>query len=374
MEKAKEKVPRTQRALVANGPGSLGLKPVPVPRLAPGEVLVRTAAVALNPSDHKFLDKMPTIGAISGVDFAGTVVRVGSDVREDIQLGHRVLGPAFGANPSNPGNGAFAHYVAMPGCLCVRLPDDLDFPAGASLPTAVFTVGFAFRSLGIELDVEGVMSCRAEPKRMEEQLIEGSQGCSRFVLVHGGATATGTVAIQLLRVAGYIPLATCSPANSALVRDRGAAAVFDYSSTTVRDEIRELTRGQLSLALDCIGTPASTVLCYGAIGDGGGRYTTLEPYSARLVARRRDIVPDWVLAWTLFGQELKLPDAYYRPALPEDLVFGGAWAAKMQRLLEAGLLLPHPLDVDKGGLPVVTRGLDLLRKHQIRGKKLVVVI
>lgn len=77
MYSQKPKIPRIQRALVAVGPGTLALKPVAVPRLAPDEVLVRTAAVALNPSDHKLVDQSTTVGAVSGADLAGTVVRVG---------------------------------------------------------------------------------------------------------------------------------------------------------------------------------------------------------------------------------------------------------------------------------------------------------
>lgn len=123
------KVPLLQRALVCSGPGTLALKAVPVPRLGVEEVLVRTVAVALNPSDHKLLDQSTTAGAISGADLAGIVVRVGSgtETQAHLQVGDRVCGFAFGANPGNPQHGAFAQYVAAPARLCVRLPDGVDF-------------------------------------------------------------------------------------------------------------------------------------------------------------------------------------------------------------------------------------------------------
>ncbi|KAI1170327.1 GroES-like protein [Nemania sp. FL0916] len=389
VESTEHTVPRLQRALVATAPGVLTIKRVSVPRLGPGEVLVRIIAVALNPSDHKFLDQTTSIGTISGTDFSGVVVQLGPGIErgggkddsdyDALQLGDRVLGPAFG---SQTGNGAFAQYTPVLAKLCIRLPDHLDFAAGASLPTALYTMGFVFRSLGIELpthlDVDNDAAAAASRFRDESSdTKEGSNGTGRsrgFVLVHGGATATGTVALQLLREAGYTPIATCSPANFALVRDRGAAAAYDYASPTVRDDIREWTGGHLSLALDCVGTPASTVLCYGAIGDAGGRYATLEPYATHLAVRRREVKPDWILAWTLFGKELKLPDAYYRPAIPEDLSYGQAWAVQVERLLAAGKLRAHPLDVSTDGLSAVVAGLDLLRKHQVRGKKLAALI
>lgn len=371
------KLPRIHRALVATGPGSLTLKPVPVPALAADEVLVRVAAVALNPSDHKLLDQSTTAGAVAGADFSGTVVRVGDNASvkdtngRALQAGDRVACFVFGSNPGNPGNGAFGEYVAAPAGLCVQIPTGMDFATAASLPMGILTVGFIFRSLGLELqasdyDDNGHNSGAAANKAGESR--------GEFVLVHGGATATGTLAIQLLKLAGYTPLATCSPSSAALVRSRGAAAVFDYRSPTVRDEIRAFTGGKLSRAADCIGTAETMALCYGALGDRGGRYAALEQYPRRLTIRRRDVAHDWILGWTILGKEVKLAGAYHRDARPEDRAFGEVWAAKMEGVLAAGRLEPHPVEVSKTGLAAIPAGLDLMRKGQVQGKKLVFLV
>lgn len=358
------KVPLLQRALVSAGPGILALKSVPVPRLAPDEVLVRTVAVALNPSDHKLLDQSTTAGAISGADLAGIVVRVGSgaETQAHLQIGDRVCGFAFGANPGNPHNGAFAQYVAAPARLCVRLPDALDFAAAASLPMGLFTVGFIFRSLDLDMTFP--------PSAVPEE----RKGQREYVLVHGGGTATGTLALQLLRAAGYRAIATCSPSSFELAQSRGAEATFDYSSPTVCDEIREYTRDSLRLVVDCIGTPETMTLCYGAIGERGGRYAALERYPRRLTIRRRDVTHDWVYGWTIFGKEVKLAGAYHRPEIPEDREMGEAWATEIEKLLQSGRVDAHPLDVHKGGLGVVPSKLDLLRKGSVRGKKVVIMV
>lgn len=349
------KIPRIHRALVAAGPSSLALRPMPVPLIAPDEVLVRVSAVALNPSDHKLLDQSTTVGAVSGADLAGTVVRLGKSVTK-LKIGDRVIGFTFGANPGNPGNGAFSQYVATPAGLCVPIPDDMDFATAASMPMGIFTVGFVFRSLGLEFDLSGQNQTR---------------GRGEYVLVHGGATATGTVALQMLKIAGYTPIATCSPASFDLARSRGAAAVFDYNSPTVRDDIREYTRGTLGLALDCITTPETMALCYGAIGDGGGRYAALEQYPKGLTIRRRDVYHDWILGWTILGKEVMLAGAYHRDPTPEDRTYGELWADKMEGLLASGKLEPHPMEVHKGGLAAIPSSLDSMRKGQVRGKKLV---
>jgi aspyridone synthetase trans-acting enoyl reductase len=79
-------------------------------------------------------------------------------------------------------------------------------------------------------------------------------------------------------------------------------------------------------------------LCYGSIGDQGGRYAALERYPRRLTIRRRDITHDWVYGWTIFGKEDKLAGAYYRPELPEDRKMCESWAEEMEKLLQNGEL------------------------------------
>jgi NADPH:quinone reductase-like Zn-dependent oxidoreductase len=91
-----------------------------------------------------------------------------------------------------------------------------------------------------------------------------------IVLVHGDATATGTLTIQLLCKTGYRVISTCSPSSFELAKSRGAEATFDYKSSTVCDDIREHTRNNLRLVVDCIENPDTIALCYKSIGDYGG--------------------------------------------------------------------------------------------------------
>ena len=376
------RIPRIQRGLVAISPGSLALKPVPVPRVAPDEVLVLVAAVALNPSDHKLLDQSTTVGAISGADFAGTVVRIGSgtsdDDKHDLKLGDRVLAFVFGANPGSPGNGAFAQYVTVPARLCIKIPDKskYDFAAAASMAMGLATAGLIFRQLGLRLDLR-------DQDRKEQDVPTANEG--DYVLVHGGATSTGTIMLQILRLAGYTPIATCSKSNQALVKSRGAVVSFDYNSPTIRDDIREYTSNGLRFAVDCFGTQETMTLCYGVLGHQEhqpgnhavlrNKYIALEQYPRQLTIRRRDVAHEWILAWTVQGKEVKLAGAYYRPLGPEvrdDRMYGETWARKMEQLLEDGRLEPHPLEVCReGGLSAIVPKLDQLRKGVVRGKKLV---
>lgn len=89
------KMPDTQQAIVGNDAGGLELcNSVPVPELEPDMVMVKTAAVALNPVDTKMQGRNATPGAVAGHDFAGTVVAIGRDAwtAAPIAVGDRVSG------------------------------------------------------------------------------------------------------------------------------------------------------------------------------------------------------------------------------------------------------------------------------------------
>ncbi|KAK0701173.1 chaperonin 10-like protein, partial [Apiosordaria backusii] len=81
---------------------------VPVPSLGDDMILVKTAAVSVNPVDTKMVGGYVTPGSIAGCDFAGKVVAIGSAVKS-IAIGDRVCGAVMGMNPLQPDVGAFAN-------------------------------------------------------------------------------------------------------------------------------------------------------------------------------------------------------------------------------------------------------------------------
>lgn len=83
----------TQKAVVHVREGVSELRnDVPLPKL-PGDnwLLVKTKAVALNPTDWKNIDRATAPGAIAGCDYAGVVEEVGKGAT-DIKVGDRVAG------------------------------------------------------------------------------------------------------------------------------------------------------------------------------------------------------------------------------------------------------------------------------------------
>ena len=147
-------------------------------------IIVRTRAVALNPTDFKMSMAFPSPGAVDGTDFAGDVVKVGPGVTQ-WKIGDRVFGAVQGANPQNHQVGAFQQFVPTFQREVLRIPDDMSYETAAAIGGAcIGTAAIAlYCSLGLSPLPKG--------KRPEKPLP---------VLVYGGSTATGIMALQLIRL------------------------------------------------------------------------------------------------------------------------------------------------------------------------------
>ncbi|KAE8163276.1 chaperonin 10-like protein [Aspergillus tamarii] len=285
------RIPPMQTAIVGMASGSLGVShEAKVPELEDDMILVRNEAVALNPIDTKLVGKLFTVNAIAGMDFAGTIVALGSKVTTaaaDLQVGDRVCGAVMGMHSLTPTVGAFAQYVGASDVVTLKIPPDMPFEAGASMGSAIGTIGLALFKL---------LALPGSPLHPVQTPMT--------VLVYGGSTATGTMAIQILKLSGYRPIATCSPRNFNLVRSYGADAVFDYNAPHCVTDIRASTKNGLKYVLDCVSEPETMAFCYQCLGRSGGKYTALEPYPAFLHTRPT-VKPDWVLGPTLLGKPVE---------------------------------------------------------------------
>lgn len=173
----------TQVALVAGNGGQYRLSTaVEVPKLKPGTMLCKVRAVALNPADWKMIEFSATQDSIGGNDFAGEVVRVGSGVKR-FKEGDRIIGMTFGLNPSDKLTGAFCRYALATEDLSCKIPPSMTFEEASTLSVPVGTAGSALYQ-ALDLPMPGSVRSYKTPS---------------YVLVSGGASATGTIAIQLLK-------------------------------------------------------------------------------------------------------------------------------------------------------------------------------
>ncbi|KAK8126998.1 zinc binding enoyl reductase [Apiospora kogelbergensis] len=349
-------IPLRQTAILAQDDGTLCVSHnAPVPSLEDDMILVKNAAIALNPIDTKMVGKLASPGAIAGMDYAGEVIAIGSKVQTaaEIHVGDRVCGAVQGMHSLNPAVGAFAEIVGATDVVTIKVPNYMTSEEAASLGSGVGTIGLAlFKSL----DVPGY------PSRPAQKPVK--------VLVYGGSTATGTLAIQLLELSGLAPIATCSPRNFELVKSYGAEAVFDYHQTSCPDEIRAYTKNSLKYVLDCISEPETMQFCYKCIGRLGGKYTALEPFP-QFLHNRPTVQPDWVLGPTLLGKRIGWGAPFEREGDPEVREFAVRWYETAQKLLDDGKLRTHPLQQMPDRLNGVLDGMEILRKKQVSGKKLI---
>lgn len=191
-------LPKQQTAIVAQGPGQLAIQhDAPVPGLAPDMAIVKTAAVAINPADAKMLDYSPSPGAIHGYDFAGVVVAIGEDALASgkLSVGDRVAGLVHGMNKLRPDVGAFAEYVGAYADLLLKIPGKMSFEEAASLGTGIATASL---SLFSEMRVPASLGQLRGDKSNDQT--EAQRKERELVLVAGGSTATGTRALQLLKL------------------------------------------------------------------------------------------------------------------------------------------------------------------------------
>lgn len=83
-------------AIVRIATGKAELRAVPMPHVPDDYILVRTVAVALNPTDWTTLDAKGLPGSIVGCDYAGVVEQVGPAVSKKFAKGDRIAGISHG--------------------------------------------------------------------------------------------------------------------------------------------------------------------------------------------------------------------------------------------------------------------------------------
>jgi NADPH:quinone reductase-like Zn-dependent oxidoreductase len=353
-------IPTTQAAVLQQGRGKLAVvHDAPVPKILPGWLLVRNVAVSLNPCDFKMAARFPTPGLKDGVDFAGTVATVGDGVA-DYSVGDRVFGCVPSNKQDDSESGSFSEFVKVEAIYTLRMPPGMTFETAMALnPACICTVALALhQSLGLP----------ATPDEAAELVITTTD----TVLIYGGSSSVGLLAIQMLKLLGHHVVTTCSPRNFQLVKDYGADAVFDYRSKTCAADIRAYTKNKLGKVIDPFGEAATTSLCYEAIGRAGGIYCSLETYQQSLCTRRT-VKHSLIMGPAILGRGVLLPDPYGVTPDPDLHEWSKRFFRSLQGLIDEGKIRPLPAEtLQPGGLETVLTGLEILKAKKVSGRKLVV--
>lgn len=340
-----------QSAVIIQSPGRAALvHDRPIPPLRDGYMRIRTIAVAVNPCDWKQVDGLGTPGVLLGCDYAGVVEEVGPGVRRPFQKGDRVCGFAHGANTTFPEDGAFAETIIAKADVQMRMPDHLSFEDAATLGVGISTV-----ALGLYRNLDLTLPARQAPHRTP-------------ILIYGGSTATGVVAIQFAKLSGYHVYTTCSRNNFDLVRGFGADVVLDYHDPRAANRIRQLSDDELTLVFDTISDKDSAKFCLDAMSSRGGDYSYINGLSG--VSFPENVRTSFAGAFTVLGEGFYYGDAWYG-AEPSDQILMENIAWLSEDLLSSKALRPHRVSVGRGGLRGVLDGMDRLRKGRVSGEKLV---
>ncbi len=176
------------------------------------EVLVKAGGI-------NFRDVMKALGIYPGQpvdlkwfgdDFSGTVLRVGSAVK-DLRPGDAVVGMA----PY-----CFRSHVTVHRNMVFRKPESMSFVEAATLPTVFLTSHYAINELA----------------RMEK---------GESILVHAGTGGVGQAAIQIAKHLGLTIFATAgSPEKRQLLKEMGVHHVLDSRTLKFADDIMEITGGE----------------------------------------------------------------------------------------------------------------------------------
>src|SRR5690242_6357221 len=220
-------VPSSMMAVVApqpDGAEELALVERPVPRAGPDEVLIKVAAAGVNRPDilqrRGLYPPPPGAPDILGLEIAGEIVEAGKGAEE--LIGKQVCALVAG--------GGYAQYCAAPIGTCLFVPDALSLIEAAAMPETLFTVWVNLFERGFAADGD-------------------------WVLVHGGTSGIGTMAILLGRLFGLKVIVTCgTDSKCARALDLGAEAAVNYREQDFVEVAQRLTDGKgVDVVLDMVG-------------------------------------------------------------------------------------------------------------------------
>lgn len=260
-----------------------------------GEVLIKVAATAVNRAD--LLQRQghypPPEGAsvIPGLEVSGRIVAIGEGVTQ-WKVGDFACAIVTG--------GGYAEFVVVPVGALMPIPEGIDVISAAALPEATCTVWSNLFMLG--------------------GLREGER-----ILIHGGASGIGTMAIQLAKWTGAEVITTASASKHEVCTFLGADKCIDYHTQNFVDEISDV-----NLVLDVMGAAYLSknlqVLAPNGrlvvIGLQGGRKAEID--LGQLLAKRISLIATTIRGrplaernaitastvshvWPLFGEEVIRP-------------------------------------------------------------------
>ena len=217
-------IPSTMQAVVADGQGGLVIVERPVPQPGEGEVLIKVAAAGVNRPDvlqrRGMYPPPPGASDILGLEVAGEVVIAGENADQMVRQKVNAL----------VSGGGYAEFCVAPAGTCLTVPDALSLVEAAAMPETLFTVWVNLFERGFAADGD-------------------------WVLVHGGTSGIGTMAIALGKLFGLKLIVTCgTDEKCARALALGADAAINYRTQDFVEEVHRVTnRAGVNIVIDMVG-------------------------------------------------------------------------------------------------------------------------
>lgn len=365
-------IPTHMAAVLLTGFGGLDKlqyrEDVPVPRPAPGEVLIQVRAAGINNTDINtrsgWYNQAVKTGTeaegaqsgfavehadsgdwgsdigfprIQGADVAGTIVAVGPGVDAQ-RVGERVICDPYFHAPDDTGSlestgflgahrdGGFAQFTVVPSANAITVAHDLAL-SDAQLATVPCSGGTAMNML----------------------LMAGLRSGDR-VLVTGASGGVGSFLVQIARASGATVVAICGADKCDAVLKLGAHAVVDRAVHDLAGAVRVALGGApLTLFADVVGGDTFGQ-CLELLAPGG-RYVTAGAIAGPMVSL--DLRTLYLKSLSFFGSSV-----YRRDTLPALLA-----------LLQRGAVVPAVADVSALA-QIRTAQTQFLAKHHVGSKVL----
>lgn len=194
------------------GPEVIKFTDVEKPQIADDELLIKAAAVSVNPAEIKFREgemqqMMPiSLPYIPGLDVAGVVEAVGKNVSR-LKIGDSVWGGTFG--------GTYAQFAALKEDMVALMPDNISMNEAASLLVGIVT-SYSF-------------------------LVEnGKVKAGDRVLIQGAAGGTGAVMLQMAKSLGAYVIGTASGKGVEEGNKLGADEMINYKTQDFTELVKDV--------------------------------------------------------------------------------------------------------------------------------------
>ncbi|GCF00303.1 hypothetical protein ZYGM_001306 [Zygosaccharomyces mellis] len=369
-------IPTNMQAVVIGDSEAVVKDNVPLPPVKEGQVLIKTLAVAVNPTDWKHVKfKVGPQGAISGCDVAGQVVKLGANVN-NVAEGDIIGGFVHGASVKHPENGAFAQYAAIDSQLVWKfqsgsnsavLSGKKELPSGpvssleglVTLPVSLNTAGVVLSdNLKIDLNWKSSKPQRDEP-----------------VFVWGGATAFGQCFIQLAKqLNAFSKIVTiASRKHETLLKSYGADQLFDYHDSDVIEQIKK-QYPEPQVVIDGVSTPEAYPQIYKLTADTKPAVIINLNYldDKNVEKPKSNVKHESTMLYVVAGDDVPFGPFHF----PKDLRYRKVamdFVKWVQPKIDAGEIHHMPVRVSNG-LQSLPKLMDDVRTGRNSGVKLVAVL